>query len=116
MFAGIVKALLSGIIVAVVAETGRRNAALAALFASLPFISLLGMVWIWRDTSDIGRLAAHSSATFWYVLPSLPMFLVMPRLWAAGVGFWPGLALGCALTAALYIGMAVALSRFGVIL
>ena len=41
------------------------------------------------------------------------MFLVMPMLWRAGVGFWPGLALGCALTVALYIGMAALLSRFG---
>lgn len=116
MLQGVIKAVISGIIVAVVAETGRRNAALAALFASLPLVSVLGMAWIWRDTGDIGRLSAHSSATFWYVLPSLPMFLIMPRLWVAGVGFWPGLAMGCALTAALYIGMAAALSRLGVAL
>jgi hypothetical protein len=111
-----IKALISGLIVALVGETGRRNAALAALFASLPLVSVLGMIWIWRDTRDLARLSAHSSATFWYVLPSLPMFLVMPRLWAAGIGFWPGLALGCALTAALYMAMVTLLARFGVML
>nr|WP_310524379.1 DUF3147 family protein [Polymorphobacter sp.] len=116
MFYAAIKALISGLIVGLVSETARRNAALAALFASLPLVSVLGMVWIWRDTGDIARLSAHSSATFWYVLPSLPMFLVMPRLWAAGIGFWPGLAMGCALTVALYIGMAAMLSRFGVVL
>ncbi len=114
MLYALIKALISGGVVAIASETARRNAALGALFASLPLVSVLGMMWLWRDTRDIERLAAHSSATFWYVLPSLPMFLVMPLLWRHGVGFWPGLALGCALTTALYIGTAAILSRFGV--
>ena len=87
MLQGLIKALLSGAIVAVVSETARRNAALGALIASLPLISVLGMIWLWRDTHDSVRLAAHSSATFWYVLPSLPMFLVMPWLCEPGGEF-----------------------------
>ncbi|MEY2883485.1 MAG: hypothetical protein RL490_1209 [Pseudomonadota bacterium] len=114
MLYGVLKALLSGLIVALVSETARRNAALGALFASLPLVSVLGMMWIWRDTGDIDRLALHSMATFWYVLPSLPMFLVMPLLWRHGVAFWPGLGLGCMLTAALYIAMVAVLSRLGI--
>ena len=116
MLQGLIKALLSGAIVAVVSETARRNAALGALIASLPLISVLGMIWLWRDTHDSVRLAAHSSATFWYVLPSLPMFLVMPWLWNQGVNFWAGLLMGCMLTAALYIATAAILARFGIIL
>lgn len=111
-----IKALLSGALVALVSEAARRNAALGALFASLPLVSVLGMAWLWRDTGDIGRLVRHSSATFWYVLPSLPMFLVMPALWRAGIGFWPGLAAGCVLTALLYLLMTAALARFGITL
>jgi hypothetical protein len=111
-----IKALLSGALVALVSEAARRNAALGALIASLPLVSVLGMSWLWRDTGDIERLARHSSATFWYVLPSLPMFLVMPVLWRAGVGFWPGLAAGCVLTALLYLAMTAALARFGITL
>ncbi len=114
MLYGAAKALLSGLVVALVSETARRNAALGALFASLPLISVLGMIWIWRDTGDIDRLSLHSSATFWYVLPSLPMFLAMPLLWRHGVAFWPGLGLGCLLTVALYIAMVAALSRLGI--
>ncbi len=114
MLYAVIKALLSGAIVALVSETARRNAALGALFASLPLVSVLGMIWLWRDSHDSARLAAHSEATFWYVLPSLPMFLVMPWLWRHGMAFWPGLALGCTLTVALYIGTAAALQRFGV--
>lgn len=114
MLYGVIKALLSGLLVGLVSETARRNAALGALFASLPLVSVLGMVWLWRDTHDAARLADHAQTTFWYVLPSLPMFLVIPALLRRGVGFWPALLLGCALTVVLY-GVTVAVAaRVGV--
>lgn len=114
MLYGVIKALLSGLLVGLVSETARRNAALGALFASLPLVSVLGMVWLWRDTHDAHRLADHAQATFWYVIPSLPMFLVIPALLRRGVGFWPSLLAGCALTVVLY-GVTVAVAaRVGV--
>jgi hypothetical protein len=109
----IVKAALSGILIAVVSETARRSPGFGALIASLPLISVLGMIWLWRDTGDPVRLAAHASATFWYVLPSLPMFLLIPALLKRGVAFWPALAAGCALTVALYAIMTAVGPRFG---
>jgi len=114
MIYGIVKALISGVLVATASETARRSPALGALIASLPLVSVLGMIWLWRDTHDTARLADHIGATFWYILPSLPMFLVMPALLRGGTGFWPALAIGCALTVGLYLGMIVVLGRFGV--
>lgn len=98
----ITKALVSAIIIVIVSETARRNPGTGALIASLPLISVLGMIWLWRDTQDIERMAAHSSATFWYVLPSLPMFLLIPALLKRGIGFWPSLVAGCVLTVLLY--------------
>ncbi|MDD3837578.1 MAG: DUF3147 family protein [Phenylobacterium sp.] len=96
------KAALSGVIVAAVSEVARRNAGLGGLIASLPLISVLGMIWLWRDTGQAERLAAHSEATFWYVLPSLPMFLLIPALLRRGTPFWAALAAGCVLTMVLY--------------
>ncbi|WP_426029127.1 DUF3147 family protein [Brevundimonas sp. TWP2-3-4b2] len=114
MLYGVIKALLSGALVGLVSETARRNAALGALFASLPLVSVLGMIWLWRDTRDVNRLADHAQATFWYVIPSLPMFLLIPALLRRGVGFWPALLAGCALTVVLY-GVTVAVAaRVGV--
>ena len=114
MLYALIKALLSGALVAAVSETAKRNPAAGALVASLPIVSILGMIWLWRDTHDVDRMAAHAGATFWYVLPSLPMFLVIPALLRHGIGFWAALALGCVLTVLLYVGMAAALARFGV--
>ena len=112
----VVKALISGAIVATVSEVARRYPAGGALIASLPLVSILGMIWLWRDTGDDARLAAHSAATFWYVLPSLPLFLIVPALLRGGVGFPLALALGCAATVLLYVGMVATLSRFGIAL
>lgn len=108
-----IKAVVSAIIIVIVSETARRNPGTGALIASLPLISVLGMIWLWRDTQDVAGMAAHSAATFWYVLPSLPMFLVIPALLKRGVGFWPALAAGCVLTIALYLTIVWASPRFG---
>ena len=116
MLYAIVKAAISGLLVMVVSETAKRNPAFGALIASLPLISILGIVWLWRDTGDVERIASHAEATFWYVLPSLPMFLVFPALLRHGVGFWPALGLGCALTVALYLLTVWVAARFGVVL
>ena len=112
----IVRAALSGMIVALIALIARRSPAAGALVASLPLVSVLGMIWLWHDTRDPVRLADHAQATLWYVLPSLPMFLVIPALLRHGVGFWPALAGGCAVTVALYLATVVVAARFGVTL
>ena len=92
----LIKATLSAIIIVAISEIGKRSPGFAALVASLPLVSVLGMIWLWRDTEDTARLSAHSAATFWYVLPSLPMFLFIPWLLDRGVPFYGALALGAA--------------------
>ena len=114
MFYLAIKAGLSGIIIAIVSEVARRNAGWGALIASLPLVSLLGMIWLWRDTHDVTRMAAHAEATFWFVLPSLPMFLLVPYLLRSGMTFWLALLLGCLLTMILYYLMTLIGPRFGV--
>jgi hypothetical protein len=110
----IVKAVISAIIIVAVSEIARRSAGLGALIASLPLVSVLGMIWLWRDTADPVRMADHAQATFWYVLPSLPMFLLIPLMLKRGIGFWPALAVGCGVTVLLYIVMTALLARFGI--
>lgn len=109
----LVKAALSGIIVAAVSEIARRNPGWGGMIASLPLVSVLGMIWLWRDRPDTANMAAHAEATFWFVLPSLPMFLLIPAMLRSGFGFWLSLAAGCALTIALYAAMVWAGPRFG---
>ena len=109
----LIKAGLSGLIIAIVSEVARRAPGFGALIASLPLISVLGMIWLWRDTQDTARMADHAFATFWYVIPSLPMFLFIPFLLQRGTGFWFALTAGCALTIGLYLAMVWVLEHFG---
>jgi hypothetical protein len=110
----IVKCALSGIIIAVVSEVAKRSPAFGALIVSLPLVSLLGILWLWRDTGDAERIASHAESTFWYVLPSLPMFLVLPAMLRAGLGFWPSIGASCVLTVILYFMTAWSLAKFGI--
>ncbi len=110
----LIKAVISALIIVAVSEIAKRSPAMAALLASLPLISVLGMIWLWRDTPDPQKMAAHAEATFWYVLPSLPMFLLIPALIRRGVDFYPALGAGLVLTVLLYLATAAIVSRFGV--
>ena len=107
-------AALSGLIVATVSTVAKRYPGFGALIASLPLVSVLGMIWLWSEKPDPANMAAHASATFWYVLPSLPMFLVIPVLLRHGLSFWVCLTLGCVLTILLYAAMTWLAPRIGV--
>jgi hypothetical protein len=110
----LLKAVISGALIAAASTLAKRYPGFGALIASLPLVSVLGMVWLWREKPDAANMADHVGATFWYVLPSLPMFLLIPALLRHGVGFWPALAAGCALTILLYAAMTALAPALGI--
>ena len=114
MWALVARALLSGAMIAAISEIGKRLPATAAIVASLPLVSVLGMIFLWHQKPDTENMAVHVQATFWYVLPSLPMFLLIPALLRSGVNFWISLGVGCALTVGLYLLMMHVGPRLGV--
>ena len=113
MFYLFLKAAVSGVLIAAASTLAKKYPGFGALVASLPLVSVLGMIWLWRDKPDVENMAAHAQATFWYVIPSLPMFLVIPWLLRSGVSFWGALALGCGLTICLYALMTWIGPKFG---
>ena len=76
----LIKALLSGLIVAAVSEVARRYPGWGGLLASLPLTSLLAMIWLYRDTADPERVAELSVSTIWFLVPSVPLFIALPIL------------------------------------
>ena len=98
----IIKAALSGAIVAAVSEVARRYPGWGGLVASLPLTSLLAMVWLYRDSSDPERVAELSVSTIWFFVPSVPLFIALPILLKNGVGFWASMAIVIVGTLALY--------------
>ena len=110
----IAKAAVSGVLIALISEVARKNPGWGGLLASLPLVSLMAMVWLWRDTHDPQRVADQAISTFWFVLPSLPLFMVLPLLIRAGWGFWPAILLSCLVTLVLYAGMFALSARLGI--
>jgi uncharacterized membrane protein (GlpM family) len=66
----VLKAAVSGVLVMIISEVARRSPGVGGLIASLPLVSVLAIIWLWRDTADVERIASHAEATFWYVLPT----------------------------------------------
>ena len=110
----IAKALLSGVIIMAASEAAKRSPTYGELLVSLPLISILAMVWLWRDTGDNEQIAALSQGTFWLVLPTLPMFLVLPAMLRNGFAFSTALTASCALTVALYLVAVWLLPKLGI--
>ena len=109
----LVRAVLSGLLIAAASLLARRQPAAGALIASLPLVSVTAMVWLWRDGAGDAEVARFVGGTLWYFLPSLPMFVLIPAMLRWGTGFWPALAAGCALTLALYLLTSWLLARAG---
>lgn len=107
------KALISGLLVALAATIAKRQPALGSLIVSLPLVSVLSMIWLWRDGADSEAMARYVGGTFWYFLPSIPMFLIIPALLRRGISFWPALGIGCLVTILLYLMMIAISARFG---
>ncbi len=108
------KAALSGAIVAAVAEIARRFPGWGGLVASLPLVSLLAMTWLYLDTRDTAKVADLASSTFWFILPSIPLFLIIPALLRSGWSWAATMAVAIAVTLALYALMFWAAPRLGI--
>ena len=107
------KAVISGLLIAAASEAGRRWPTAGGLIVSLPLVSLLAFIWLWRDSHDTAKVAGLSTGTFWFILPSMPLFLIFPALLRSGFGFWLAFAISVVITAALYLAFFWAAPRIG---
>ena len=112
--ADIVKFLITAAIIVFVNKIQIVNDRLSALLIALPFTSLIAMIWMHQDHQSAERVANHAEGTFWFVLPSLPMFLILPWMLRHGWGFWAALAANCILTIGFFWLTVFVLRRFGI--
>ena len=112
--ADLVKLFLSAAIIVLVNKVQLFNDRLSALLIALPLTSLVAMIWMHQANQSPERLANHAEGTFWFVLPTLPMFLIMPWMLRHGWSFWATLAVNCLLTAGFFWATVFVLRRFGI--
>lgn len=104
--------ITAGVVVAV-SEFAKRSDRLGGLIASLPLITVLTLIWLYVEKQPEEKIANHAWYTFWYVVPTLPMFLVFPWL-LPRIGFWPTLLASVLITIASFWLFALVVKRFGI--
>ena len=103
------KGIISGGLVVVATEFARRSIIFGAVVISLPLMSIMSLIILYRDGVKSEDLIAYSESVLYLVLPSLTLFIIFPQLMKRGWDFWPSLGLGIIATIVLYgIGVAIA--------
>ena len=109
----ILKYLITAAVVVIVSEFAKASDKLGGLIASLPLVTLLALIWLYVEQQPVSKIANHAYYTFWYVIPTLPMFLLFPYL-LPKLGFWPTL-IGCIIfTLVVFYLYALVLKNFGI--
>ncbi len=108
-----VKYLITAGLVVMISEIAKRSDRLGAVVASLPWVTVLTLIWLYVERQPDKKITNHAFYTFWYVIPTLPMFLVFPWLMPR-LGFWPSLVVCVVVTALSFVGFAFMLKRFGI--
>lgn len=109
----IAKYFLTAAVVVLVSELAKRSDKLGGLVAALPLVTVLALVWLHLEKQPEQKIANHAWYTFWYVVPTLPMFLAFPVL-LPRLGFWPTLLACVLITVACFGLFALAVRRFGI--
>lgn len=109
----ITKYLLTAGIVVIISEVAKRSDKLGGFIASLPLITFLTLTWLFIENQSEEKIANHAYYTFWYVLPTLPMFLIFPYL-LPKLGFWITMGACITLTIICFGLFALAMKNFGI--
>jgi hypothetical protein len=107
------KLLVSATIIVVVSEVAKRSGFWGGLIASLPLVSILAITWLYFDTHDVVKVAALARSTVWFVVPSLPFFVILPVMLQTGRSFWMSMGAALISTAISYVIVAAILKQFG---
>lgn len=109
----ITKYLITAGVVVLVSEAAKRSDKLGGLIAALPLVTVLALIWLYIEKQSPEKIANHAWYTFWYVVPTLPMFLAFPWL-LTRIGFWPTLAASVLITLICFSLFAMFVKRFGI--
>ncbi len=109
----VTKYFLTAAVVVLVSEFAKRSDRLGGMIAALPIVTVLTLVWLYLEHQPEQKIANHAWYTFWYVLPTLPMFLVFPVL-LPRLGFWSALLACIVITITGFALFALFMRRFGI--
>jgi len=109
------KYAITAFMVVLISEAAKRSDRLGGLLAALPLVTIMVLIWMKLEGETSEKISAHAWYTFWYVVPTLPMFILFPFIYQR-TGFWLTLLISCAITVLLFTIWALLLKRFGIML
>ena len=109
----ITKYLTTALVVVIISEVAKRNDKLGGLIGALPLITIMALMWLYFERQSDEKIANHAWYTFWYVIPTLPMFLAFPFIYIF-TGFWLSLLICIAITGLSFILLAFIVKPFGI--
>lgn len=109
----VIKYLLTAGIVVLISEVAKRSDKLGGFIAALPLMTLLTLIWLYVENQTEEKIANHAYYTFWYVIPTLPMFLLFPYL-LPRLGFWLTIGVSIVVTLICFGLFALVMKGFGV--
>ena len=109
----ITKYLLTAGMVVFISEVAKQSDRLGGFIAALPLMTLLTLLWLYMENQPEEKIANHAYYTFWYVIPTLPMFLLFPYL-LPKIGFWLTMGISVVVTIICFSLFALLMKNFGV--
>ena len=109
----VTKYLLTAGMVVLISEVAKRSDRLGGFIAALPLMTLLTLTWLYVENQPEEKIANHAYYTFWYVIPTLPMFLLFPYL-LPKLGFWLIMGASVVVTVICFGLFALVMKSFGV--
>lgn len=109
----VTKYLVTAGLVVLISEVAKISGKFGALIAALPLVTVLVLIWLYLEGQPAERISSHAWYTFWYVIPTLPMFLAFPYLMAR-FSFWIALGASALLTLLCFALFALLVRGIGV--
>ena len=107
------KILITASLIVLISEIAKRSDKLGALIAALPLVTIFTLIWLQLENQTEQKIANHAYYTFWYVLPTLPMFIAFPFL-LPKFGFWPTMSISILITASCFVIFSYVIKQFGI--
>ena len=109
----IIKLAITAILIVLISEISKRSSLVGGILASIPIVSVLALTWLYIDTNDTEKISGLSISIFWFVIPSLALFISLPILLRKGINYYISILISIILTAVCYYIMLMLLNKFG---
>jgi hypothetical protein len=110
----IIKVAISATLIVAISEISKRSSLIGGILASVPFVSVLAMIWLYIDTKSAEKISQFASSVFWLVIPSLSLFIVLPILLKIKINFYIALPISIIIMIIFYYLMIYVLGKFNI--